>query len=227
MLGPAFFTLLQTSLEKGFRPAVRLAVGIFLSDAFLVTVSILGASRLFNDPAASKVIGVVGGISLMLIGVYTFRKKVAIRGVADNRTELHLPSRWREFFKGFFMNMANPATWIFWFVTVGTISAQYTTDSGQVLYYRIILFFIITLSTVFSMDVLKSFIANRIKQVINDRTVSVVNKIVGVLLVLFGMYLFVASFIPLDVDSVSGGLKIGSRVSQGVLLGNGNGIARS
>lgn len=209
MLGPAFFTLLQTSLEKGFRHAVRLAFGVFLSDAFLVTISILGASRLFNDPAASRIIGIVGGLSLVLIGIYTFRKKVMIQGMADRQAEMQLPSHWRGFFKGFFMNMANPATWIFWFVTVGTISAQYTTDSGQVLYYRIILFFVITLFTVFSMDILKSFVAARIKKVINDKTVSVVNKIVGVLLVLFGIYLFVASFIPLNVDAVTGKLRLG------------------
>ena len=98
MLGPAFFTLLQTSLEKGFRHAVRLAFGVFLSDAFLVTISILGASRLFNDPAASRIIGIVGGLSLVLIGIYTFRKKVVIQGMADRQAEMQLPSHWRGFF---------------------------------------------------------------------------------------------------------------------------------
>lgn len=207
LLGPAFFTLLQTSLEKGFKPAIRFASGIFLSDAFLVLISFLGASRLFTDPSASKIIGVVGGLILILIGVYTFRKKVVLQPEVIHPSEIsvHTP-RWRYFFKGFFMNMANPATWIFWFVSVGTITAQYTTDSGDVVQYRVLLFFFITLSTVFAMDTLKSFVAGKIKRHINEKTVKVVNKIVGVLLVIFGLYLFVGSFIPMSIDTVTGGL---------------------
>lgn len=205
LLGPAFFTLLQTSLSRGFKPALRFAFGIFLSDAFLVSISFLGASRLFTDPSASKVIGIVGGIILMLIGIYTFRKKVQMQpdALPTSDVPVHTP-RWRYFFKGFFMNMANPGTWIFWFVSVGTITAQYTTDEGVVMHYRVIFFFLVTLSTVFAMDTLKAFVAHKIKRFINERTITVVNKIVGVLLFLFGVYLFVSTFIPMSLDTVKG-----------------------
>lgn len=207
MFGPAFFTLIQTSLERGFRPAFRLAFGIFLSDSLLVAISFLGASRLFSDPAASKIIGVVGGIILVLIGIYTFRKKVQLQKVMENHgEEIRMPSHWKDFFKGFFTNMANPATWIFWFVSVGTISAKYTTEAGEVVHFRVILFFLMTLGTVFAMDTLKSFVAHRIKKFINARTVGIVNKVVGVLLVLFGIYLLVSSFVPLSLDEVTGKL---------------------
>lgn len=207
MFGPAFFTLIQTSLERGFRPAFRLAFGIFLSDSLLVAISFLGASRLFSDPAASKIIGVVGGIILVLIGIYTFRKKVQLQKVMENHgEEIRMPSHWKCFFKGFFTNMANPATWIFWFVSVGTISAKYTTEAGEVVHFRVILFFLMTLGTVFAMDTLKSFVAHRIKKFINARTVGIVNKVVGVLLVLFGIYLLVSSFVPLSLDEVTGKL---------------------
>ena len=207
MFGPAFFTLIQTSLERGFRPAFRLAFGIFLSDSLLVAISFLGASRLFSDPAASKIIGVVGGIILVLIGIYTFRKKVQLQKVMENHgEEIRMPSHWKYFFKGFFTNMANPATWIFWFVSVGTISAQYTTESGDVVRFRVILFFMVTLLTVFTMDMFKSFIANRIKKFLNAKTMGKVNKVVGVLLVLFGIYLIVGSFVSFNIDTVSGKL---------------------
>ena len=207
MFGPAFFTLIQTSLERGFRPALRLAFGIFLSDSLLVAISFLGASRLFSDPAASKIIGVAGGIVLILIGFYTYKKKVQLQRVIESHEdEVRMPSHWKHFFKGFFTNMANPATWIFWFVSVGTISAKYTTEAGEVVHFRVVLFFLVTLGTVFAMDTLKSFVAHRIKKFINVRTVGIVNKVVGVLLVLFGIYLFVGSFVPLSLDEVTGKL---------------------
>ena len=87
MFGPAFFTLLQTSLERGFKAAVRLAFGIFLSDTLLVAISFLGASRVFTDPEASKIIGLIGGAILVFIGIYTFRKKVSFQEVLEKQEE--------------------------------------------------------------------------------------------------------------------------------------------
>lgn len=210
LLGPAFFTLLQTSLERGFRAAFWIAEGVFLSDACLVAISFLGASRLFANPTASKIIGLVGGTLLVLIGLYTFRKKVIIirPSLRTNNKLPETPAPGRYFLKGFFMNMANPGTWLFWFVSVGAITAQYTTEDGHVVTFRVLLFFLITLSTVFSMDILKSFIANKIKGFINARTVRIINKVVGGLLMLFGLYLLLSSFIPLNIDSVTGSLRL-------------------
>lgn len=207
MFGPAFFTLLQTSLEKGFKSAFWIANGIFLCDSLLVLISFLGASRLFTDPSASKVIGIVGGVILVLMGIYTFRKKVVIK-TSNEAERLQPSSPGMYFLKGFLMNLANPGTWIFWFVTVGAITAQYTTESGEVVGFRVFIFFLITLCTIFSMDVLKSFIANKIKKIVNERTIKVVNKVVGVVLVLFGLYLILSSFVPLNIDSVTGTLRL-------------------
>ena len=161
---------------------------------------------MFTDPEASKIIGLIGGAILVFIGIYTFRKKVSFQEVLEKQEEVSTPSHWTHFFNGFFTNMANPATWIFWFVSVGTISAQYTTESGDVVRFRVILFFMVTLLTVFTMDMFKSFIANRIKKFLNAKTMGKVNKVVGVLLVLFGIYLIVGSFVSFNIDTVSGKL---------------------
>lgn len=213
LLGPAFFMILQTSLERGFRCAVRFALGVFLSDAFLVTLCILGASQLFNNPSVSKVIGVVGGGLLVLIGFYAFRRKEVFRGVfsdkarqADQVTQ-KWPSYWQDLGKGFVMNLANPSVWLFWFVLVGSILAQYTDAAGHVVRYRVFLFFAVMLGTVFSIDCLKSFVAARLKKIINEKVVSVINKVVGVVLMLFGIYLILNTFVPcMGVDAVQGTL---------------------
>lgn len=216
LLGPAFFMILQTSMEKGFRCAMRFAFGVFLSDAFLVTLCILGASQLFNNPSVSKVIGVVGGSLLVLIGLYTFRRKVELQAMPVDRPrradhvmqKLRLPSGWQDTGKGFVMNLANPSVWLFWFVMVGSILAQYTDATGHVVRYRVFLFFAVMLGTAFSIDCLKSFVAARIKNFLNEKVVSVVNKVVGVVLVLFGSYLLLSSFFPLNIDSVTGSLRL-------------------
>ncbi|MDE6630002.1 MAG: LysE family translocator [Bacteroidales bacterium] len=202
LLGPAFFMLLQTSLDRGFRCAVRFALGVFLSDAFLVTLCILGASQLFNNPSVSKVIGVAGGGLLVLIGFYTFRRKVVLQGISSDKARQadqvtqQWPAYWQDLGKGFGMNLANPSVWLFWFVLVGSILAQYTDATGHVVRYRVFLFFAVMLGTVFSIDCLKSFVAARLKKIINEKVVSGINKVVGVVLMLFGAYLILTTFVP-------------------------------
>lgn len=225
LVGPAFFALLQTSLERGFKAAFWIANGIFICDGLLVALSFLGASRLFSNPSASTVIGIVGGVLLVAVGIYTFRKKVMIlnQGFPDENGSRvgeaqdpriptlagrKLASPGMYFLKGFFMNMANPGTWIFWFVTVGTITAKYTTETGEVVGSRVFVFFLTTLCTIFSMDILKSFVAHKIKRFINEKTIQIVNKVVGVILVLFGLYLLLSAFVPLNIDSVTGTLRL-------------------
>lgn len=235
LVGPAFFALLQTSLERGFKAAFWIASGIFICDGLLVALSFLGASRLFSNPSASTVIGVVGGVLLVAVGIYTFRKKVRILNQTipevepvphidavsseegktpetnpgiPTRAGRKLASPGVYFLKGFFMNMANPGTWIFWFVSVGTITAKYTTETGEVIGSRVFVFFLTTLCTIFSMDILKSFVAHKIKRFVNEKSIRIVNKVVGVILMLFGLYLLLSAFVPLNIDSVTGALRL-------------------
>ncbi|MEG1498319.1 MAG: LysE family transporter [Bacteroidales bacterium] len=192
LFGPAFFCLLQTSLERGFYPAMRFAFGVFISDSFLVSISFLGAARLFTQPEAKHIIGLIGGAVLIGIGIYTFRKKINLAKKIEDSEELKLPSNWTYFVKGFFMNMANPATWLFWLFWVGIITAQYTED-GVVRHIHVIAFFLSALLVVLSTDLIKAFIANKIKQFITVKTVGIVNKVVGILLGAFGFYLLIAA----------------------------------
>lgn len=195
MLGPAFFSLVQTSLRNGFYAAMRLAIGIFLSDSLLVGIAFYGSSKLFELTAAKHVIGLVGGAILIGYGIYTYRSKNDVETVMEKsqqgirlKKELKGPSWWIDFVRGFLTNMANPATWLFWFFWVGIIMGQNTTD-GEIQKANVVLFFSCALLTVLITDLIKSLIAYRLKPYMTDRTMRVVNRIVGALLFLFGLYL--------------------------------------
>ncbi len=194
MLGPAFFSLVQTSLRHGFSAAMRLAFGIFLSDSALVGLSFYGAAKLFELPAAQHLITLVGGAILVGYGVYTYRSKADIETVMEKSEERQLkkdlkgPSWWVDFLRGFLTNMANPATWLFWFFWVGIIMGQNTVD-GEIRKLNVILFFSSALLTVLTTDLIKGLIAYRLKPHLTNRTMHVVNRIVGVFLFVFGLYL--------------------------------------
>src|SRR5690606_29007579 len=70
LIGPVFFTILQTSLERGFRCGLFVAIGVSLSDAFYISVCYLGVSRLFDSGNFREYLGYFGGIVLLSMGLY-------------------------------------------------------------------------------------------------------------------------------------------------------------
>jgi threonine/homoserine/homoserine lactone efflux protein len=186
LIGPAFFTLVQTSIHRGFKSGMFLAIGIFISDLTLVFLSYLGASQILNAPQNQKIVGISGGLMLIVFGIYTFRHKMHITETGG--IEVKKPGNFTYILKGFFLNLANPSVWIYWVFWVGVITAQLSTEEGIAI-EKVFAFFAATLLTVFATDLLKCFIAFRIKIYLNDKVLKLINHIVGILLVIFGLYL--------------------------------------
>jgi threonine/homoserine/homoserine lactone efflux protein len=91
--------------------------------------------------------------------------------------------------KGFFLNMFNPFTWIFWIATTTAISSKYEFHLSH-----IIIFFAAVLGIVISTDLLKTFVANKIKKALNARMMLNVRYVSGGLLIAFGLYLIYKVF---------------------------------
>lgn len=178
MLGPVFFTLLQTSLHEGFKAGIHLAFGVFISDAACITVAYFFASQI--DLAGKYKVGVgwIGGLLLVSFGIINFFRKVKPKEVDDDRKTVHA----KFILKGFVMNIFNPAVWLFWLGIISLIKLKED-------YTRIheAAFFSSVLLTAFGMDLLKSFIANRISHLLNSTVLHWINWIVGTVLVAFGL----------------------------------------
>lgn len=190
MLGPAMFALLQTSIHRGTKAGVILAFGIFLSDLVVVVCSYLGAAQLLNQGKKSLVVGLIGGTVLIIFGIVTFTKKVQISDSNNLLEQKRLPDPLTFLIKGFFLNFANPFVWFFWFTVMMGISGTYGSEFSAVS-----AFFGGVLLTIFSTDVLKVFIASRIKKYLTIKILNLVNYVVGILLVVFGIILIIRSTI--------------------------------
>ncbi|MGZ3902386.1 MAG: LysE family translocator [Bacteroidia bacterium] len=191
-IGPAFFALINTGISYGFRWGAALAFGIFFSDLFfvLVTVSLVhfGMSDLLTDPKHQAFLGVIGGIVLIVYGAFHFFNN-NVKADVDNNLEIVAPKRYILLIKGFFLNMFNPFVWIFWIATTTAISSKY-----EFHLYRIIVFFASALGMVISTDLLKTFVAGKIKQMLNAKMMLRVRYVSGGLLIAFGLYLIYKVF---------------------------------
>jgi threonine/homoserine/homoserine lactone efflux protein len=189
-LGPAFFTIIQTGIDRGFRTAMYISIGVIVCDVFLIVLCYLGLTSIFSKPENNLYIGFSGGIILLIYGTYTFLKKPEIlkRRSPKYKTPESMPSPVLYIIKGFFLNIANPFIVIFWLMAMGWVSAN--AEEGKLLNY-VIVFFSGTIITVFATDILKSFIGFKIKKYLRPRNQLRINRIAGILLVGSGIVLMV------------------------------------
>lgn len=215
--GPGFWALINTGIKSGFRPAASLAIGIFLSDVFLIILIFillsLGASVFLSEPKHQSFIGVVGGIVLIVYGSFNFYSKppkteaqvddssnvnhlnieTNIKMNAEKILIKNLPQNSPKPFwlgvKGFFLNLLNPFVWLFWLATATAIGSSFQFSST-----KIIIFFSSTLGVVLSTDLLKGFVAYKIKHFLTPKLMKFINYASGIIIIAFGLYLIYKMF---------------------------------
>ncbi len=186
-LGPAFFAILQTGINKGFRYGIYMAFGVLMSDVLLVTISYLIGASIFDNPENKVYVGLIGGIILIIFGSVSWAKKPEILNRRRYTNKDIKESRpFGYMVRGFFLNIANPFLFFFWFGALGFVGKN--AIPGEILESTII-FFSGTFVTIFFTDVLKSFIGGKIKGFLKPRKEIMLNKTVGLLLVTFGIVL--------------------------------------
>ncbi len=185
--GPAFFALVQTGIHRGFSKGFILAIGVFLNDLTVVAISIVAARAVMENMHKHQLFGVAGGIVLMIFGLLTYRHKILVNS-NDEVVNISEPHAITYLIKGFLLNIANPFVWLFWPTIVLGVAAPFMDTTSD-----IILFFTGTLAVVFSSDVTKVYLATKIKGYITDKFLRLVNKIAGIILILFGIALIIRS----------------------------------
>ncbi|MDO5760805.1 MAG: LysE family transporter, partial [Bacteroidota bacterium] len=146
MIGPAFFSLLQTSISKGFRSGAYLAIGISLSDVIMVFVAWYGVSTFFETEHARKILSIIGGVIIVVFGIYTATRLHK----TPKRRDLKTVSRFQFKYlgKGLLFNIANIGTWLYWLIPV-SVANSYSCRKEQ------LIFLVSILLTNLGMDLLK------------------------------------------------------------------------
>lgn len=196
-MGPAFITLMQTSLHRGFRSAAWFATGVILNDAMVISICVLASVQVVMRSSREAALACIGaGIVLLLFGIFTYRKKVEDRQEREEYMEKRANEvlkkqedkpAWFVFLaKGFVLNILNPFVWIFWFSAVAMVAGNMGGNKVST-----IVFFAVILGTTLFMELLKAWGAAKLKKFLNaDRTV-IINKVAGGLLMLCGAYFII------------------------------------
>ncbi|MBZ0244808.1 MAG: LysE family translocator [Cyclobacteriaceae bacterium] len=181
LIGPVFFTIIQTSIERGFWNGALVAVGVSLSDIFYVAICYLGMAQVLEDGQFRMYLAYTGGTILILLGLYHLLVK-SRRGIRRQIEAANEKGVFRYIFKGFVINGLSPMVPIFW---IGAISIA-SLDFGYSGAGTLIVFLASLLITVLVTDVAKAYLADKLRSMVTPRFMTIMNVTLGILLIVFG-----------------------------------------
>jgi threonine/homoserine/homoserine lactone efflux protein len=184
-MGPVIFSIIKQSISNGHKGGLAFVFGVSASDLTLVLVSNI-FTELFNRLLKfEKVIGIGGSALLIGIGVYfLFFKKIKLNELGDGIEMKRSAGDYvKIFFAGYFMNTLNPSVIAFWF----TWATAFITIPVN----ERIATFAVCLSVVLVFDLLKVFLANKLRSRLTQKTINLINKISGSILIVFGIVLII------------------------------------
>ncbi|HVB03219.1 MAG TPA: LysE family transporter [Chitinophagaceae bacterium] len=180
-VGPILFAIIKYSVISGFRAGLLFVLGVSFSDILYVVLGNFVSAFIYLLQAYTRQIGIGGGLLLIGMGLYNFfiRKIRLTSGEKNPKVYLGKREYLRIWISGFAMNTLNPGVLLFWFTIC-------TGNSAMKLNYKIVLFSTCLVLNLGS-DIMKVFLADKIRYKLTLKNVSVLNRISALILVIFGV----------------------------------------
>jgi len=181
-VGPVLFSTIKQSLNNGHKGGLTFIFGVSASDISMV-VLVNFFTTLFDQIKTHKnIVGLAGCIFLVSVGIFfLFFKKVKVDEAGKQVFKFRKRDYAKIFLSGYFMNTLNPAVFIFW-IYASTAVIDHSVNE------RIIIF-VTCLAWMLSTDILKVFLAGKIRNRLTPHNIHIINRINGVLLIIFGIAL--------------------------------------
>ena len=179
MLGTVFFTLIQSSIDNGYKSGIFIALGVIISDILFVAVAAFGASFMPNIANLSFYGYLFGGIMLVVMGIASFLKK----SQTPTYPKTGIGGVFLYISKGFFLNVLNPVNFFAWVALAAQLKViGYQQD-------RTLVFFVACLLAIFLMEVIISVFADKLKKYFSNKVLKIINYVSGTAFLGFGISL--------------------------------------
>ncbi len=182
--GTVFFSLVQNSVDNGYRSGMKIALGVVVCDAIFVFFAIFGTALLPHIEGFETWMAGAGIIFLLVLG---------LNNLFRNQPQIVYPkSRFGNFIfyfsTGFLLNGLNPVNFISW-VTIATYvrsTLHYGTDQLSLFFGMSLLAILLTESGI-------ALSAHRLKRIFTPRAVKIFNQVTGL------VFIFIACQIAYSV----------------------------
>ncbi|MCX6324554.1 MAG: LysE family transporter [Sphingobacteriales bacterium] len=186
-VGPVIFTLIKLRINYGVVSAFYFVAGVWLSDIIWVLAANLFSGLLQTLNTNKSLIGVFGGFFLIALGIfYLFFKKYHTKEEMDKGVKIAGTTHLRLFITGFLINTLNPGVIALWFA-VATKSLNDPFNERFVIFTTCLL-------VNMGADLAKINLAGRLRKKLTDHNIVIINKISGLMFLLFGVALIIGVF---------------------------------
>lgn len=184
--GTVFFSLVQNSVDNGYKSGIKIALGVVVCDTIFVFFAIFGTALLPHIENFESWMAGAGVIFLLILG---------INNLVQNQPKIAYPkSRFGNFLfyfsTGFLLNGLNPVNFISW-VTIATYlrsTLHYGIDEMMVFFGASLLAIFLTESGI-------ALSAHKLKRIFTPRTVKIFNQVTGVVFVLIAGQIAYTNFL--------------------------------
>lgn len=192
MIGPVFFMLIQTSILKGIRAAIVFDLGVVLADVAFILFAYFGSRPFLIQIKDNPKLYFFGGAIFFIYGLGIILKKN--KNIPSENSSFNIPSKKNYlglFVKGFLLNFINVGVLAFWLLLVIGIGPSLDMNES-----RIFQFFAIIIIAYFITDLGKIILAKQLKNKLTPEVIQKIKKGMGLVLMLFGIILFLKAYIP-------------------------------
>lgn len=183
--GPVFFTLIETSITKGFRAGLFFDLGAIFADIIFLLVAIFSTSQILDKLKDDPALYIFGGVLMLAYGITTYvqTSRSIFKIVREHYAVVVKKNLGSLFLKGFLLNFVNFGVLAGW-VGILIIATTATTNT-QNMY----LFLVIVLLSFFAVDLLKILLAKKLKSKMTPRFIISTKRWISILIIAFGVLL--------------------------------------
>lgn len=195
-IGPVFFTLLETSITKGFKAGLFFDLGAQTADILFILLAYFSTSKILERVKDDPGLLIFGGAVLVAYGIISYIRtaKSFIKIVREHYAVKVKTDLRGLFLKGFLLNFVNFGVLAGWIGTIIMANALTTSENG-------VFFFLLTvLVTFFLTDLIKISLAKRLKSKMTPRFIYKTKKWVSILIIIFGAALLLQGVFPDEVQ---------------------------
>lgn len=192
MVGPVFFTLIETSITKGAKAAIIFDLGVVLADVAFILIAYFGSvvvlKKIENDPR----LFLIGGLILIVYGLFIVFYKRTKKIVTDKELVIVENNNYLGLFvKGFFLNFINIGVLAFWLAIVIAAGTNFQMDGSRVFKYFALVIFSYLLT-----DMVKILASKQLKKKLTPVVLKKMRQALGVFFIIFGVVLAAKRYIP-------------------------------
>ena len=196
MVGPVFFTLIETSITKGFKAGLFFDLGAITADIVFIIIAMYGTSKILDKVKDDPGLLIFGGVILIAYGVISYIRtaKSFIKIVREHYAVNVKKDLGGLFLKGFLLNFVNFGVLAGWIGTIIMANALTTSENG------VKLFLLTVLVSFFLTDLLKISLAKKLKNKLTPRVIFKTKKWISIIIVGFGVLLLIEGIFPEEVQ---------------------------